>query len=138
MFTWAFTLNCTSTGSPATTVVWTKDSQVLSRVEDFVATQILRDGVNATYDNLLTIHSGPTNLTGVYDCTVINSVGSSTRTTSILGKHCKLSSLLWLKMYLSTLNVYVGCFNQRLHCSIVIVILLKILQALRSLEMIVH
>lgn len=106
MFTWAFTLNCTSTGSPATTVVWTKDSHVLSQVEDSVATQILRDGVNATYDNLLTVHSGPANLTGVYGCTVINSVGSSTtRTTSILGKHCKLSSLLWLKMYLSTLKL---------------------------------
>ena len=70
-----FTLNCTSTDSPATTVIWTKGGEVLS--EDAVY-QILRDRETSTYDNFLVINnSTPDELVDIYTCSVLNSVGIS-------------------------------------------------------------
>lgn len=69
-----FTLNCTSMGSPATTVIWTKDSELLS---DYPLFQILRDGVTATYDNLAEINVDLDGLVGTYSCNVLNSAGLS-------------------------------------------------------------
>lgn len=69
-----FTLNCTSTDSPATTVVWSKDSELLS---DYALYQILRDGVTTTYDNLVQINTDLDRLVGTYSCSVLNSAGLS-------------------------------------------------------------
>ncbi len=69
-----FTLNCTSMGSPATTVIWTKDSELLS---DYPLYQILRDGVIATYDNFAEINVDLDGLVGTYSCNVLNSAGLS-------------------------------------------------------------
>ena len=69
-----FTLNCTSTDSPATTVLWTKDGEVLSDDAEY---QILRDGATATYDTLLSVDSTPEELVGAYTCSVLNSAGQS-------------------------------------------------------------
>ena len=69
-----FTLNCTSTDSPATTVVWTKGSELLS---DYPLFQILRDGVMATYNNFIGINTGLDGLVGAYSCSVLNSAGLS-------------------------------------------------------------
>lgn len=69
-----FTLNCTSTDSPATTVVLTEDSELLS---DYALYQILRDGVSATYDNLVEINADLDGLIGTYSCSVLNSAGLS-------------------------------------------------------------
>ncbi len=74
MNTTAFTLNCTSTGSPATTVIWTKDGEALS---DYETSQILRDGMTATYDTFLSIQNTPDFLIGTYTCRVLNSAGQS-------------------------------------------------------------
>ena len=79
-----FTLNCTSTDSPATTVIWTKDNEMLS---DSDAYQILRDGSTATYDNFLTIDATPDELVGTYACSVLNSAGqSNVESVNIQGK----------------------------------------------------
>ena len=69
-----FTLECTSTGSPATTVIWTKDGNLLSTDLTY---QILRDGVAATYDNYIEIDADLSNLPGAYSCSVLNSAGLS-------------------------------------------------------------
>lgn len=80
-----FTLNCTSTDSPATTVIWTKNGIVLS---DAISYQILRDGLTATYDTLLGIQADePDGLMGTYACSVVNSAGqSNVETLNIHGK----------------------------------------------------
>lgn len=79
-----FVLNCTSVGSPATTVIWTKDSEILS---DFSVHQILRDGSTSTYDTFLTADSSPDELVGTYTCSVLNSAGQSNgQSTTIQGK----------------------------------------------------
>ena len=69
-----FTLNCTSVDSPATTVIWTKDNELLS---DYPLYQTLRDGVTATYDNLVEINVALDGLVGAYSCSVLNSAGLS-------------------------------------------------------------
>lgn len=69
-----FTLNCTSINSPATTVIWTKDREVVSDEESY---QILRDGLTATFDNILVVNSTPDELMGTYSCSVLNSAGQS-------------------------------------------------------------
>ena len=75
-----FTLNCTSMDSPATTVIWTKDSELLS---DYPLYQILRDGVTATYDSFVEINA---DLDGTYSCSVLNSAGlSSAASLSVQG-----------------------------------------------------
>ena len=85
-----FTLNCTSTDSPATTVIWTKGSELLS---DYPLYQMLRDGVAATYDNLIEINAGLDELVGAYSCSVLNSAGLSNVASLIIqGEVCTLKS----------------------------------------------
>lgn len=68
-----FTLNCTSVGSPATNVTWTKDGEIVVN-DTFEVIQILQDGVTAMYSNLLKVYSEPSDVIGVYTCSVDNSV----------------------------------------------------------------
>ena len=63
-----FTLTCISTGGPATTVTWTRDSEVV------VGSTVLDDAVTATYTHTLTV-TGRTE--GLYRCSVSNSKPSS-------------------------------------------------------------
>ena len=71
----AFIVNCTSTGSVATTVNWFKSGQLLSSGILYEVVQILRDGVTSTYDNLLLVYSPVINeLTGEYRCEVSNNL----------------------------------------------------------------
>ena len=63
-----FTLTCISTGGPATTVTWTRDSVTITEGTETV----LNDPVTAHYTHTLTVTSG-----GVYTCTVSNNKPSS-------------------------------------------------------------
>ena len=67
-----FTLTCISTGGPATTVTWTRDS------ETAVGTQrsAVVNGVTAQYTHTLTVTG---RLGGLYTCTVANNKPSSDR-----------------------------------------------------------
>ena len=62
-----FTLKCTSTGGPATTVTWTRDSETVSG--EMNQTE-LDDTVTAKYTHTLTVAG---RLGGQYQCTVSNS-----------------------------------------------------------------
>ena len=59
-----FTLTCISTGGPATTVSWTRDSQEIAG-----GTTLLDDRVTAQYTHTLTVTG---RLGGLYHCTVSN------------------------------------------------------------------
>ena len=79
-----FSINCTSSDSPATTVIWAKDGV---RLSSYPMYQILRDGVTATYDNIVEIDADVDELAGTYSCTILNSVGlSNAATLSVQGK----------------------------------------------------
>ena len=79
-----FTLNCTSSNSPATTVIWSKDGELLS---NYFMYQTLRDGVTGTYDNVIEIDADISELAGLYSCSVLNSAGqSNVATVNVQGK----------------------------------------------------
>ena len=58
-----FTLTCIYTGGPATTVTWTRDSEVVN------GTTVLADTETALYIHTLTVTG---RLGGLYQCTVEN------------------------------------------------------------------
>ena len=64
------TLTCISTGGPATTVTWTRDSVAITEGNETV----LDDPVTAQYTHTLTVTEG---LGGLYTCTVANNKPSS-------------------------------------------------------------
>ena len=66
-----FTLTCISTGGPATTVSWTRDSTTV--ITEGTET-VLNDAETARYTHTLTVTG---RLGGVYTCTVNNNKPSS-------------------------------------------------------------
>ena len=64
------TLTCISTGGPATTVTWTRDSVTVTEGTETV----LDDPVTARYTHTLTVTG---RLGGLYTCTVANSKPSN-------------------------------------------------------------
>ena len=64
-----FTLTCISTGGPATTVTWTRDSVTVTEGTETV----LDDPVTAQYTHTLTVTG---RLGGNYTCTVTNEVST--------------------------------------------------------------
>ena len=68
------TLTCISTGGPATTVTWTRDSTTVTEGTETV----LNDPETAQYTHTLTVTAA-----GVYTCTVANNKPSSATSTSI-------------------------------------------------------
>ena len=75
-------MNCTSSSSPALNVIWRKDGASLAN-SSYTVSQVLRDGVSATYDNFLNINAAPSDLVGSYSCTVQDSLGRNSQTTTI-------------------------------------------------------
>ena len=65
-----FTLTCISTGGPATTVIWTRDSATATGDE----MTVFNDVTTATYTHTLTVTG---RLGGDYQCNVSNSKPSS-------------------------------------------------------------
>ena len=65
-----FTLTCTSTGGPATTVSWQRNGVVVSG-----GTTVVTDPATATYTSTLTVTGRET---GSYTCVIVNSRSSAT------------------------------------------------------------
>lgn len=81
-----FTINCTSSGSPATAVTWTKDGVLLAESNTYRMTQVLYSGTSSTYFNLLEVNTGPYAVTGHYSCEVSNLLGNTIRNATFRGK----------------------------------------------------
>ena len=76
-----FTLTCTSSGGPATTVTWTRDSETVSG-----GITVLDDPVIAQYTHTLTVTG---RLGGQYQCTVSNNKPSTaTAQLTVAGSAC--------------------------------------------------
>ena len=87
------TLTCTSTGSPATNVTWTKDGVTLTVDEQ----QYLVDRRASTYNNSVTINQNPASLIGSYSCFVKNALGTSNvMNFTIHGKIMLFPDLLYM------------------------------------------
>ena len=70
-----FTLTCISTGGPATTATWTRDS--VTSITEGTET-VLNDPVTAQYTHTLTVTG---RLGGIYICTVANNKPSTASAT---------------------------------------------------------
>ena len=81
------TLTCISTGGPATTVTWTRDSTTVTQ-----GTQtVLNNPVTAQYTHTLTVTTA-----GQYTCTVSNNKPSSdSASTTVAGSKNVRKSLFW-------------------------------------------
>ena len=76
-----FTLTCISTGGPATTVTWTRDSEEAPGQRR----SVLDNATTAQYTHILTVTG---RLGGLYTCTVSNSIPSKdTANQTLEGKH---------------------------------------------------
>ncbi len=97
----SFTLTCTSTGSPATTVTWKKDGALL--VIDgttYSMKQTVTGRSTSTYTNVLT-----TGGVGTYTCEVSNALGPSGQlAVNVSGE---LYAIMLLYMYFRCLRVIV-------------------------------
>ena len=81
-------MNCSSSGSAASEVVWTVDSRPLNVSDEigYDTVQILRDGSTSTYNNLLVVSlSNMEEYSGQYGCSVRNSFGSAMQENTFIG-----------------------------------------------------
>ena len=87
-----FTLTCISTGGPATTVTWTRDSVTVTEGTETV----LDDPVTAQYTHTLTVTG---RLGGLYTCTVANDKPSESRANltieGIVHRFCAASKYMY-------------------------------------------
>ena len=89
------TLTCTSTGSPATTVTWTRDGGALTvDGTTYSMTQTVTDRRTSTYENVLSISFDAPSNVGDYTCTVSNALGSDSMDFTIRGTNMQCESLL--------------------------------------------
>ena len=79
----ALTLRCTSTVSPAFTLLWRKDGEVLSNNGVYTTTQVLVDGSTSTYNNFLAVTAAPSQLSGTYSCNVRDSMDHNSASATI-------------------------------------------------------
>ena len=101
-----FTLTCISTGGPATTVTWTRDSMPLDG-----GLTVLDNAMTAQYTHTLTVTG---TLPGYYECTVSNTKPSTaTRSFTVQGNVRIQYHIVLLSesLYVSTrLGMMLGCF----------------------------
>ena len=93
------TLTCISTGGPATTVTWTRDSTTVTEGTETV----LNDPVTANYTHTLNITTE-----GVYTCNVTNNKPSTTSANITLGivNTCQAYELLLYYIF----RVFTSCW----------------------------
>ena len=79
------TLTCTSTGGPATTIIWRKDGAVITLNTTHQQIKRVVDPVMSTYQTVLTIDPSidQESTVGSYCCTVENARGRSSRTVIV-------------------------------------------------------
>ena len=83
-------LTCTSSGGPATTVVWTRNGQVLQyNGSSFSHSQIVNNTETSTYLNILRA-TDTSDFVGNFSCHVVNDRGTSNTVSKLLGGEFKL------------------------------------------------
>ena len=81
-----FTLVCNTTSSPPTEVTWMKDGTVITNAAHYHTYQVLLDGSESTYSNLLEVDLGPPGILGEYTCITSNLNGAVSESIIIQGK----------------------------------------------------
>ena len=82
-----FVLNCTSSGSPATSVYWMKNNVLLPNNATYQTVLEVLDRQSAKYSSFMHVTAPINDLLGTYGCLVQNSFGlSDTKFLSIEGQ----------------------------------------------------
>ena len=83
------TITCTSTGGPASEVIWSKDNKSISMAFNeeglYEHSQIIINTISAAYENRLRIVDKSSKAAGTYTCEVTNSRGSTNERLYIQG-----------------------------------------------------
>ena len=82
------TFTCTSTGGPATSVMWRRDGVVITLNATHQQTKSIVDNATSTYWTVLTIDPSvrQSDIVGSYSCTVKNARGKSSETVVVPGE----------------------------------------------------
>ena len=75
---------CISIGGPATTVTWTRDSEIIPDNDDNTQVTVLDNGITGQYTHTLQITGMA--VPGVYGCSVSNNKPSSAKAVGTLNK----------------------------------------------------
>ena len=93
------TVVCTSTGGPATTFTWSKDSSsIVDDTRGYELSKIIINRTSATYESRLMIVEKSSKLAGNYTCMVCNSRGSTQKSLHLEGK-ILVRYKLWIQYY---------------------------------------
>ena len=97
-----FTLTCTSTGGPATTVSWTSNNSIVTGDETHIIASLITNTTTATYNHKLMVTG---RLVGDYECTVSNNKTSpSSGMVTVIGKNYKCTVIfVMLRVFTYTL-----------------------------------
>ena len=88
-----FTVICTSTGGPATTVSWTSNSSAVTEDRIHSITSQITNTTTATYTHTLTVTRW---LVGEYECNVSNNKpSSSSGVVAVVGKNYKYTDIFY-------------------------------------------
>ena len=92
------TLNCTSSGGPATNVTWRKDNVIIPLTSStYQQSQRVADEVTSTYHNLLSITSSNIeDHSGSFSCTIENNRGNSENYLQDINSESVIIFLLYL------------------------------------------
>ena len=85
-------ITCTTTGGPATDVLWFKENEKISTTSSggggtYEHSQFITNTVSATYENRLRIVDKSSETTGTYTCEIRNPRGSRNESLYIQGNH---------------------------------------------------
>ncbi len=77
------TINCASTGKPATAVTWSKGSTAIVNDGTYQMSQSISDRRTSSYSNKLTIGGAVEDASGFYRCTVSTELHNTAPNTSV-------------------------------------------------------
>ena len=83
-----YSITCTTTGSPPTTVAWMRNGAELTTSEGggrYTSSQTVIDRPSSTFDNVLTIKGSYGDAVGDYSCNISNSLGETSAEKTING-----------------------------------------------------
>ena len=82
-----YTISCTSTGSPPSTVFWTRNKVNMTNSDKYIPSQRVIDGSSSTYDNVLTIKGSYEDAVGDYTCNISNAFWNTSKWKTINGSY---------------------------------------------------
>ena len=84
------TVTCTTSGGPATDVIWFKDNEKITVTSSgglYEHSQVITNTTSATYENRLRIVDKSSKAAGTYTCEVTNPMGSTNGSLCIQGNN---------------------------------------------------